>query len=309
MDLQADAVAEAVAEVPGVARCVDQRARGGVGVAPAHARAHRVEPGLLRAQDQLVDLARPLAGLADRIRARAVRAVAVELRAPVDRHEAAGRDLRLARDRVRERAVRAVRDDRVEARALCAEPAHLLLERERDGALAAAREAVLERALQRRVGQLGGRTDLRDLLRILDGAQLLDAAARGDQLDARRQRLAQAVERAHRHVLVLDPEPHVAGGQRGDRVLQQVLLADPPLEAVHLLLGLGYVAEVRDEAAQVAHADERDAVGARVAGEVADVDEVRHEQRVDLALVEQRDEAVGARHELSSSRSSASASR
>jgi hypothetical protein len=112
---------------------------------------------------------------------------------------------------------------------------------------------------------------------------------------------------AHREVVVLEADP--AGQPRGG-LLEQVLLAALAVEAVHLPLGLHDVAEVRDEDAQV-RPDHAQAVGARVAGQVADVVEVGHEQRVELALGQDLLEPVGAAHERRSSSafSSSSASR
>jgi len=82
--LEADAVPEPVAEVLGVAAVVDDRARDRVYLAAARARADRRERLALGAQDELVDRAVARVELTGREGARAVRGVAVQLRAPVD---------------------------------------------------------------------------------------------------------------------------------------------------------------------------------------------------------------------------------
>src|SRR3954447_2756659 len=57
VDLEPDPVSEAVAEVLGVARVVDDRARDRVDLPAGRARPHRGEGGLLRAQHEVVDIA------------------------------------------------------------------------------------------------------------------------------------------------------------------------------------------------------------------------------------------------------------
>jgi hypothetical protein len=112
-------------------------------------------------------------------------------------------------------------------------------------------------------------------------------------------------------------EPGTAAQPRRD-VAQQVAPGRQPLEALDLRLGLLDVAEVGQEQTLVRRHDAR-GVRAREAGQVADVDEVRDVQRVELALREQLHQPVApggaralgphGRHFLSSSRSIASASR
>ena len=70
-------------------------------------------------------------------------------------------------------------------------------------------------------------------------------------------------------------------------------LAPPQLEVPHLLLRLLHVAEVGEEDPLVAP-DDAGAVRAREAGQVADVGQVRHDQRVEPALREHLHEPVRA---------------
>ena len=187
-----------------------------------------------------------------RVRPRAVRGVAVELRAPVDRDEHAVGDLDVARNRVRQRAVRARGDDRRERRALGAHAAHLRLEIEGDLLLGAPRETAPQHGLERGVREQRRGADARDLLRVLDHPQVLDEAARRDELDVLGREPLELGVLLDRHVVVVEAEPHGAlGGQPADRGLQEVLhdLALPG--AVELLLGLAEVPEVREEPARV----------------------------------------------------------
>src|SRR5205823_12829609 len=184
VNLEPDPVAEAVAELVAVAGLLDHRPRDRVDLPSSRPGAHRVQAGLLGALDERVDLARLPVELPRGDRPRAVRAVALDLRAPVDHEQRAGRDLDVARLGVGQCAVRTDRDDRGEAwRGRPAMP-HLILQRERDRALGAPDQPALERGAERLVGQGGGAADPPQLLRILDAPQVLDGAARGDQLDA-----------------------------------------------------------------------------------------------------------------------------
>ena len=118
VDVEPDAVAQPVAEVLGVAGGVDDRARDGVDLAAGGPRAHGRERRLLGLEHQLVDLAVARVDVARRVGARAVRGVAVELRAPVDDAQRAGGDRHVARRGVRQRPVLAGRHDRRERRRL-----------------------------------------------------------------------------------------------------------------------------------------------------------------------------------------------
>src|SRR5438105_2567228 len=101
VDLDADPVPEAVAEMLAVAPSVDHRPCHGVDLATAGARLHRLDTGELGAEHQLVDVPRLRPGLPRRERPRAVRAVAVELGAPVDNDQLAFADRNVSRPGVR----------------------------------------------------------------------------------------------------------------------------------------------------------------------------------------------------------------
>ena len=113
---------------------------------------------------------------------------------------------------------------------------------------------------------------------------------------------------AHAQVGVLEPDAtrHGLG-----HLAEQVALAAQPLEVIgHLLGRLTHVAEVGEEKPQLG-ADHAHAVRAGVAGEVADVDELGDDQRVELAVRDQLREAIGPAHAaaLNASRNSSSPSR
>ena len=152
--------------------------------------------------------------------------------------------------------------------------------------------------------------DRGDLLGLLDRAQALDQPFDADQLDPVGQPVAQPAVRADRHVDGLEPEPQLAGSEHVADRLEQVLRRAPALERrVDLLGGLLDVAKVGDEHPRV-RPDQRDAVAAGVAGEVADIERTRDEQHVDAGVGKQIDQAVGTRaHAASSSRTRSSASR
>src|SRR5204863_4398228 len=87
VELQADAVAEAVAEVLAVAGRIDDVARDRVDLAALGTRAHGVQRGDLGAENEVVGLLELVRERPCGPRARAVRAVAVELDAEVQRDE------------------------------------------------------------------------------------------------------------------------------------------------------------------------------------------------------------------------------
>jgi hypothetical protein len=193
---------------------------------------------------------------------------------------------------VRERPVRAAGDDRGERRLGPLAP-HLRLELERHLALGPPRQAALRHPAEDLVGERRRRADPLELLRLLDGPQPLDEPAGRDELDALPHQPLEPLEALHAQLVVLEPHPPA---EPLGRLLEQVLLAALAVEALHLPLGLHHVAEVREEDAQ-AGADHADAVGAGVAGQVADVPQVGHEQGVELLLGKQRLEPVRAAHE------------
>ena len=221
------------------------------------------------------------------------------------------RDRHVARHGVRARAVLGGGDDRRERDALGAAPAHRDLEVERDVALGAADDAGADDLLEGLVGELRGGADELDLGLVLDRAQGLDDAAGGDELDvALGDELGELRVLADGQVAVVEAELQRPGGQALDRALEQVRgdLALPL--GVELLGGLREVAKVGDEA-HLLGAEHDGGVGAVEAGQPAHVDEVRDEQRVELALgdpLQQRAAAAGA-HRSSSDLRITSASR
>ncbi len=183
VNLEPDAVAETVAEVIALPRLLDHLACDRIDLFAVRTGLDRGERPFLGFQHERVDLpgsrGDPLAG---RVRARAVRAVALVQRAPVDRQQRVLADLPRARLGVRQRAVRAGGDDRGEACARGAEAAHAQLQLDRHVALAAADDAGFERFPQRLVGQPAGGADAVDLTGVLDRAQSLDETRAGDEL-------------------------------------------------------------------------------------------------------------------------------
>ena len=145
----------------------------------------------------------------------AVRAVAVQLGAPVDHHQLVGSDLDVARLGVRQRAVRTGGDDRVKGGPLGPEVAHRPLQGGGDAHLGAPHQPPLHDLAQRGVRELGRLGDPPDLLGVLDRAQRLDEVAPGDQLDSVAQLLAQPAVRAHGQVGVLEGQARRAGRAAG----------------------------------------------------------------------------------------------
>ena len=173
----------------------------------------------------------------------------------------------------------------------------------------AAGEAALQRPAPDLVGQLRGLGDRRQLLVVLDPPQPLDPAAGGDQLDPLGEFLLQFLQQADRHLVVLEADPALE--PLGDP-LQPVAAERHRLPALDLGGGALGVAEVGEEEADAGPAD-AGAVGAGEAGQVADVGQVGDQHPVELALGQQRLEAVAAAaHQApapSSRASSSSASR
>ena len=128
MDIEPDAVPEAVPEGLTVARGGDDVPRDGVQFLTRHARADGVDgcqEGLVRDLVDLTHLARPLA---ERERAGHVAPVPTDRRAPIDEQRLALGELRLARHGVRQRAVGLGGHDRAERGLLGATRFHLVFE-------------------------------------------------------------------------------------------------------------------------------------------------------------------------------------
>ena len=206
-------MAEAVAEVLAVAgRVDDRRARPRRPRGPSGPGRTAASAASWARSTSVVDLAsRGSTSLAGRERARAVRAVAVELRAPVDRHERAraGSRRRAARRAAARRARRAAtiggNDDRLGAQRRIVE-----LEVERDLALGAAREPARPARSASASSASSAAARMRvDLVGVLDGAQPLDQPRRPatSSTPSRSSRAELARGRATRQVRVVEAEP------------------------------------------------------------------------------------------------------
>jgi hypothetical protein len=289
VDLEADAVPQAVPEVLGVSRVVDDRAGDRVDVAALGPGPDGGERRLLRAQHEVVDLPVARVELARGDRPGAVRGVAVEVGAPVDDDERPGRDRLPAGLGVRERAVRAGGDDGRERHPLGAAPAHRDLEVERDVALRASDEAAVDDLGERRVGQPGGGPDRVELGGVLQRAQVLDEPAGGDEVDAEAGELRVLADRDLGVV-----EADAPGRQPVRRPLEQVLADLVRVRVAHLVARLREVAEVGQEPAGAVAADDGRPARAGEAGQPPHVRGARDEQGVELALGEDGGDAVGA---------------
>ena len=278
MYVEADAVAEAMAEIRPVARVGDDLRRRAVYLRARDAGARRGYARLLRGQDRGVDVFHLIRGASDGDGAGHVGAVAVLHAAEVHGDEVARRDALVPRDAVGHAALRAGDDDGVEGVALRAVQAHPV------GYLGG--DLPLHRAgLQERQDLLQGlfRYPLRgdeapELLLGLAGAQGDQQLLSGQQLAAQGALHAQ-VERVA-ELLLLGAELLYAqavgqlaqdGAERALPRRQQDLHARGRL----LLRGL-YIARVRDEPGPL-RADQRRAVRGQKARGVVDVPVV-HEQ-------------------------------
>ena len=181
--------------------------------------------------------------------------------------------------------MRATRNDRSEARGVRATQAHLVLELERHDALLAPAEATLHQPLIDAVDEGRRRGDPFELASVLDGAQALDQTARGNQLDAFADQLAQARELVHagRHII----EAHSARWQRASKPLKQFAGDDLLRERwVDLLARLRLVAEVCEEPGAAIRSNHGAAVARGEARQVAEVGGAGDDQRIERRLRE-----------------------
>ena len=119
VDLESDAVSHPVTVGPAETGRLDQRARGGVGVAPVDPGSDCGETGELGLEAERVELRQPLGHFADREGARAVRAVAVDDAPGIDERRARPpRSARRPGTACGDAAVAAGADDRLERDAL-----------------------------------------------------------------------------------------------------------------------------------------------------------------------------------------------
>ena len=131
-----------------------------------------------------------------------------------------------------------------------------------------------------------------------------------DQLHPLRETLAQAPVLAHRDVRLFEAQPQLALREGVQNRVEQVPWRGHAVErCVHLRGGLLDVAEVGHEHPHV-RSDQRAAVAAREAGQVAHVDQVRDEHEVGAGVREDVYEALAAAaHSPISARRRSSASR
>ena len=244
MHLEADAVAEAMAEVVRVASRVDDLARHRVHVLVGRARPGGAERLGLCAQHQLVYLERVLAGRAGGQRPGAVRAVAVHDRAHVDHHERVLGDLQVARHCVRTRPVVGRRHDRRERRSLGPGILHEPHKLDRHVPFGAPREAELQQRLVRRGGKLGRGAHRGHLVRVLHRPQLLHEAGRRHQLDVVAGLLGELGVRRDGEMVVVETG---APAQPARQVSEHVASRLNALVLRHLSARLLHVAEVGEE--------------------------------------------------------------
>src|SRR6266511_1421800 len=272
VDEQADAVPEAVAELLAEAGRVDPPARGRVGGTAGDARTDGIQAGLLPLEADGIGLAQLVRERPGRERAGAVGAVAADRAAGVDDDGRLGRDPPVARMGMRHRAVLAGGDDGRERWLVGAELVEELLEPPGQLALRPAREPLFGQPFVCLARDLGRAPDLSELTLVLDRPQRLHHAASRHQLEpSRRQRLVAGV--SNRVGLEAEPARQPLG-----EVGEHVPPGDPELDAFDLLACLR-VAEVAEQPYTVRLEDEG-GVRALEAGQVADVDRERDEERL-----------------------------
>src|SRR5215472_2054590 len=151
--LQPDSVTEAVTEMVAMASRRDDRAGRGVDSPDVGARNGRCDPGQLRRGHQLIDIALPGRGRAERHGSGHVRVVSGVACAAVDGDQIATLKHAVAGRMVRYRAVRPAGDDGVERGGLGAEIHHGALDHDGKLALGPARLDRAEQDRERLVGQ------------------------------------------------------------------------------------------------------------------------------------------------------------
>ena len=184
VDVQAEAVAEAVTEVFAVAAGRDQIARRAVDFGAGDARLRDGDAGELRLEHDVINLAHLVRDAAQGDGARHVGAVAALETAEVHRDEVAHLDLPVARHAVGHAGVGAGDDDGVEAVAFRAEPQLAVGELGRDLALGHARADERQHFLQRLIGDRLRGLHIFEFLRLLDLAERHDEVLRGHELEA-----------------------------------------------------------------------------------------------------------------------------
>jgi hypothetical protein len=184
--LQADAVPEAVLEVLRVPGVADEVPRRGVHIHHVHAGPGGLDPGPLRGRDELVDLALPAGGLAERDRAGHVRVIAAVQRAEVHRDQVTAAHRPVGRGVMRNGAVRPAGHDGVEGRALRAQVGHPPIQRRGQLTFGHARPDTGEDVGDGLIADPARGGQQLELGRILDRPQLLDLSPERDGGDTLR---------------------------------------------------------------------------------------------------------------------------
>ena len=302
VDLQAEAVAQAVEELVAVAR-------GGERVAGERVRLLAVDAGMdarladfERCQHGVVDRARVVARLAEADGACHVGAVAGDAGAHVDDDRLAEGEHAVGGRGVRQRAVGSAGDMWIEGHALGAALAHVAVDLAGDLALGHAGLEVAAEVGEGLVGDGDGALDGGDLVGVFHGAQWLDESARRPRARGLPPlHLALIGERGGEIVAEGDGEVRGLECPRGRRPIAQSFAArgakSPSRRTMvapgHSLLGLLGVAPVGDQGDRAA-GDDQGAGGVRagvVAGEAAQIAailRVRDEQRVEASGREAR---------------------
>src|SRR3954447_26843602 len=270
MHLEAETVAETVAECPCERRLVDDAACRSVGVDAGDPGADRVERRLLCREHDRVRLLHDTVDRTGHEGARVIGGVAVDDAPGVDDNGLACADLAIGRACVRARRLRPGRDDALERDGVGTLVMKELLDRPRNFAFRAPDEALLRQALEHPVGQLAGTSDRRELLLVLDRPQPFDEASPRDGLDcAGAERLPRRIGKM---VSLEADRPRQALGEVPQERAARLLEA----YAVDCTRRLR-IAKVREEPNAVG-LDEQRSVRALEAEQVLDVDRIRNEE-------------------------------
>jgi hypothetical protein len=177
------------------------------------------------------------------------------------------------------------RGDGVERQPVAAGLAHRELQLDGQVALGHPLHELADHLLEPLVGDGLGPADQRELVGVLDPAELLDLRADGRELKAGRA-LVQVLEELIRHAGRLEPDagdPQVAAA--GTEVVEEARGVHGPLQVGDLVARLLVVAEVGEEPGVVG-GQQQLRVRAGEPGQVADVDQAGDEHRLDVECVQ-----------------------
>ncbi len=248
---------------------------------------------MLRAQDQLVQVALPVRDAAQHVGARHVGVVAADLRPEVEFHEVALRKDRAGRSMVRDRRIGTGGDDRLEGDAVGAVLEHAPFEVAGDlllgspGTQTARRDQVRQCA----IGRTACVAQQADLVFVLHGPQLFDEPGSGNEADGHAE-LVPPRPFVDRDDVTLESPTRRTCSELGDEVRGR-RSGDHGPQVGDLLPHLRDVAAVgADDGAclvlVVLGGDDQRRVGSREAREVADTGQIGHQQRIEFAFGEQR---------------------